>query len=333
MPLDLVVPDLLLAAGAPPRLAAARLRHAEKWLARAEHALDPAAGTLAWLAAVHGLAEPAPYAAVALAGEGRDAAGDWLRADPVHLRIDQDSVILHDASVLDLAREESDALAATLRGHFARDALTLDAVAPQRWYVRVPEGELPVTVPLDRANGHNVFGRLPKGGHRVNWPALLTEAQMLLAEHAANAAREPAKPAANGVWFWGEGAALASVERRYAIVHAREPFALGLARLSGAEAREPPAAIADVDLVRAGESALVLLDALTAPLHRGDEDAWIAAAEALDERWFAGLEKAVERFGAVRLVLPLGERVRIATLTPSARWRWYRPRKPLAAHA
>jgi hypothetical protein len=333
MPLDLVVPDLLLPAGAPARLAAARLPHAERWLARAELATEPAAGALAWLAAAHGLAEPAPYAAIALAGEGRDAAGEWLRADPVHLRVDQDAVILHDASVLDLAREEADALAAALRGHFARDGLVLDAAAPQRWYVRVPEGERPVTVPLQRANGHNVFGLLPRGSGRINWPALLTEAQMLLGPHDVNAAREPARPAANGVWFWGEGTLPAAVARRYALVHTREPFALGLARLTGAEARQPPASLADVDLVRAGESALAVLDTLTAPLNRGDEDAWLAAAAALDERWFASLEKAIARFDAVRLVLPAGDRVRVATLTASARWRWFHRRKLVAAYA
>ena len=333
MPLDLVIPDLLLAAGATARLAAARLPHAEKWLARAEIATEPGAGTLAWLAATHGLTEPAPYAAVALAGEGREAAGAWLRADPVHLRIDQDSVVLHDAAVLDLAREEAEALAGALREHFASDGLALEVVAPQRWYVRVPEGELPTTVPLERAAGHNVFGLLPRGAGRNNWPALLTEAQMLLAQHPVNEAREPAKPAVNGVWFWGEGRLPEGVARRHALVYAREPFALGLARLTGAEARDPPASIAEVDLVRPGESALVVLDGLVATLRRGDEDAWLAAAQALDERWFAGIEKAVARFGSVRIVLPAGEHVRVATVMPSARWRWFRARKPLAAHA
>ncbi len=160
----------------------------------------------------------------------------------------------------------------------------------------------PRTVPLERAAGRNVFGLLPHGAGRINWPALLTEAQMLLAESDVNTAREPAKPSANGVWFWGEGQLPERIARRYALVCAREPFALGLARLTGAEAREPPASLADVDLVRAGDSALVVLDALVAPLRRGDEDGWVAAAEALDERWFAKLEhgdRAV-RIGAPR---------------------------------
>lgn len=333
MPLDILVPDLLLPAGAPERLVAARLPHAEKWLARADMATVPAAGALAWLAAAHGLAEPAPYAAVALAGEGRDAAGAWLRADPVHLRVDQDSVVLHDAAVLGLAREEADALAARLRAHFARDGLALEVLAPARWYLRVSPADLPATTPLERANGHNVFGLLPRGTGRINWPALLTEVQMLLAEHAVDGAREPGQAAVNGVWFWGEGTLPDGLARRYALVCTREPFALGLARITGAEMREPPASMAEVDLVRAGDSALVTLDALTAPLHRGDEEGWLAAAHDLDERWFAGIEKAVERFGAVRLVLPAGDRVRIATLTPSVRWRWLRTRRPLASHA
>ena len=333
MSLDLLIPGLLLPPGAPPRLSEARLPHAEKWLARASVETMPAAGALAWLARAHGLPEPPPYAAVARAGEGREAAGGWLRADPVHLRVDQDAVVLHDAAVLELARDEATQLADALREHFARDGLELDAAAPQRWYVRVPDGELPSTVPLERAAGHNVFGMLPRGTGRINWPAVLTETQMLLAGHEVNARREAAGPVANSVWFWGEGVLPAAIDRRYALVHANEPFALGLARLSGAEARALPASLADVDLVREGESVLVVHDALAAPLHRADEAAWLEAAAALEERWFQRLDRAVERFGAVRLVLPAGDRVRIDTLTPSSRWRWFLRRKPLAAHA
>jgi hypothetical protein len=105
--------------------------------------------------------------------------------------------------------------------------------------------------------------------------------------------------------------------------------ARGLARLSGAALGDVPASIADLDLVSASDSMLVVLDDLNAPLHRADGEAWKAAAENLDERWFRGLGGAIERFDRVRVVMPGENATRIATLTPAARRRWYRGRKPL----
>jgi hypothetical protein len=333
MPLDLVIPHLLLPADAPPRLRQARLAFLEKWLARADLASQAADGSLAWIANAYGLAAPAPYGAIALEGEGLGADGHWLRADPVHLRVAEDGVILHDAAILDVTRAEAESLVATLQAHFAGDGLELRAAAPDRWYLRVPPGELPVTVPLEKAFGRNVFGLLPKGTGRINWPSALTEAQMVMGPHGVNERREGAQPAINSVWLWGEGSRPAAVERRYALVYANETFTRGLGRLSQAEVRPLPQAIAEIDLVREGDSTLVMLDILAKPLHRADEGAWLAAAEALEQKWFLDLGDAIARFGAVRLILPAEGRTRIATLTPSVKWRWFRPRKPLIAHA
>jgi hypothetical protein len=97
--------------------------------------------------------------------------------------------------------------------------------------------------------------------------------------------------------------------------------------------RPLPKGLDELDLVREGASALAVIDSLTAPLHRGDEDAWIAEAEALEANWFAKLADAIARFDSVRLILPCESGTRIAHLSAAARWRLFRPRKPLAAHA
>ncbi|HEX6635057.1 MAG TPA: hypothetical protein VF038_13885 [Usitatibacter sp.] len=334
MPLDLLVPDLLPPPDAPEALREARLPALERWLVRADLERSNAVGAERWLAERFGLASPAPYAAIALAGEEAPRPGAWLRADPVHLRIERDSVVVHDASVLDLDRDEARALAASLQAHFAADGLRFHAPAADRWYVEVPEGELPSTVALEDVRGRDAFGRLPQGGGRINWHSAITEAQMVLASHAVNARREETgMPAVNGVWFWGEGRTPDPLEARYALVKAAGPFARGLARLSGAEVQAPPASLEDVDLVPEGRSALVVLDDLVAPLHRVDLAAWKRAADALDERWFQDLGRAIERFGSVRLVLPRANDTLVAHLGPAARRRWLRRRKPLASHA
>jgi len=335
MPLDLLVPDLLPPPDAPAAMREARLRSLERWLARADLERSPAVGAAGWLAERFELPQPPPYAAVALAGESAEhPAGEWLRADPVHLRIEGDSVVVLDPSVLGLEREEADALVASLQRHFAADGLRFHAADRERWYVRVPEGERPTTVALEAVRGRDAFGRLPSGGGAIRWRSAITEAQMVLSAHEVNARREEqGRPAANSVWFWGEGATPERVDRPYALVLAHDTFARGLARLSGAELQAPPASLEQVDLVAESSAALVVLDEPAAALRRVDLDAWAKAAARLDEDWFYGLGKAIDRFGGVRLVLPRANDTLVANLGASARRRWLRRSRPLASHA
>ena len=309
MPLDLLVPDLLPSSDAPPAL--------EKWLARADCVRNAGGGAARALASLFGVGEPAPYAALSLAGEPSApayAGSTWLRADPVHLRVDHDYLRLHDASALEVTREEADALVASLQAHFAGDGLEFRAVAPERWYVRVPEGALPRTTPLADAIGRDVFGMLPAAGGPINWRSAITEAQMMMGAHEVNARREAAgQPAINSVWFWGEGTAPATIERRFARVHANDVIARGLGALSGAELRPAPAKLAEVETTTG--AVLVVPDA---PAARFDAD------------WFAPLGEAIGKFGTVRLILPTGNETVVATLTPASRWRWFRGRRSLA---
>lgn len=334
MPLDLIVPDLLPAAAAPEGMRTLRLPWVERWLARADAQRLAHRGLHSWLARAFGLPDPPPVAAVTLAGEGALPEGNWLRADPVHLRVGQDAVALHDASILDVTREEAAQLVSALQSLFAPDGLEFIAPAPSRWYVRVPAGEVPVTTPLAEALGRNVFGLLPKGTGRINWPAAITEAQMVMSAHPVNVSREVAgRPAINSVWFWGEGATPAHLQSAYAFVRADDAFARGLAKLAGVHTLPTPRGFAQVDAVRGDEWVLVVDDSLSRALHKNGDEGWMRAAQELDELWFAGMDEAVHRFDGVRIVLPGPRDTLVSTISARARWRWLRTRKPLAAHA
>jgi hypothetical protein len=334
VPLDVVVPDLLLPPQAPETLRDLRLPHLERWIARGRAQRIAIQGSAPWLAARFGIEGAIPVAAVTLAADAEPRPGAWLRADPVHLQVQTDAVALHDASVLDIHRDEATALVAALRAHFAADGLEFVAPQASRWYVRVPEGELPRTTPLEAALGRNVFGLLPRGEGRINWASAITETQMLFSEHPVNVAREASgKTPINSVWFWGEGAAPDRLARRYESVYANDAFARGLGTLSGARVAESPATADHVDLADEHESVLVVLDGLTAPLHRGDADEWIAAGQRLDEAWFGRMPALLQRFDTVNIVLTGHHEARVATLDASSRWRWFRPRTPLNAHA
>lgn len=332
MPLTLLVPDLLPPADAPGEMRALRLPQLEKWLARAD-ARREAGGGSAWLLRQWGLGADAPVAALTLAADGGPREGDWMRADPVHQRLDRNALVLHDASVLALTREETGSALAALNGFFARDGLEFVAPAVDRWYVRVPPGEAPRTVPLDEAVGRNPFGMLPGSGKRLAWPSLFSEAQMLLASLPFNAAREAeGRPALNGVWFWGAGALPAGLPRPFASVAAADPLARGLALASGCAVH----ALADAPAAphpHASVECLVVLDGLRAPLRRGDAGEWLAAARELERDWFSRIGEVLAAHGRVRVVLPAGRDSAVFDIAPGARWRLLRRAQPLASHA
>lgn len=330
--LTLLVPDLLPPIDASDAWRALRLPALEGWLARADAARAPCTGD-AWLLREWGCEADAPVAALTLVADAGPREGVWLRADPVHQRVEGHALVLHDASVLDLAPEEVDAALAALNGFFARDGLEFVAPVRERWYARIPAGEEPASVPLDEAVGRNPFGMVPKGGVKLAWPSLFSEAQMLLANLAFNAEREAAgRPALNGLWFWGAGPLPARLPQPYARVLARDPLARGLCMATGSTPAEPPARLASLAGDRAEET-LVVLDDLRVPLRRGDVAAWTQAARALDEAWFAALGDALHDVGHVRLVLPAARDTAVFDLRPAARWRFLRRARPLASHA
>lgn len=334
MPLDVLVPDLLLPADAPDALRAARLPALERWLARGDASRLPHRDATAALSAAFSLPGPPPLAAVTLAGDDRPQEGSWLRADPVHVRVEAASAMLRDPSILEVTREEANALVAALNGLFAEDGLVFQAPDPARWYVRVPDGEAPTTTPLDDALGRNAFALMPQGSARLRWPSILTEAQMLLASHPVNARREAdGRPAINSLWFWGEGATPASLPKPYAMILADAPFPKGLATLSGARHAEVPKGFAAIDAVRADESVLLALDTLVGPRRAGDADGWLRAAQALDTDWFAEMDRALPRFERITLLLPSGRDTLAVRITPQMRWRWLRRSRPLASRA
>jgi hypothetical protein len=322
--LDLVIPGLL-----PALNERIRLPRLERWLARADIAREPARNAEDWLAHAFGL-DAAPVAAVSLAVDEAPQPGHWLRADPVHARVERDTLVLHHAAALSITPDEARALVASLREHFAADGLEFHAPRPDRWYVRVPAGEVPVTTPLSEAIGQDVFGRLPRGTGRINWASAITEAQMMLSTHPVNVARESARrPPANALWFWGEGTLPKDLALTYKHVYGSDPFAAGLAHLSGASLAGLPASLAGVD---AGKRVLVVHDGARAALHAGDANAWLSAAQALDA-WLAPMGAALGRHGTVRIVLPAERDTCVCSVTRAARWRLFRRSRPLSTHA
>jgi hypothetical protein len=144
----------------------------------------------------------APIAPVSAAFDGLSA-GCWLRADPVHLNLQREQLLMAGVQV---SSEEAAALCASLNAHFAGQGMEFFAPHPQRWYVRLVELPRMSTTPFSQVIGGDVRRVLPAGADAAHWHQVFNEIQMLLHAHPLNEARETrGELPVNSVWFWGGG--------------------------------------------------------------------------------------------------------------------------------
>jgi hypothetical protein len=260
----------LLAAPPEPRRPALELLLAR---ARVEHS-DPQSAE-SWLGRAFGL-ERLPAGALT-AG----APGFWLRADPVHLRLLRERIVI--VPVSGLAPEHAAALVDTLNRHFA-GRHEFRAPHPDRWAMSSAPAAIDAP-PTRELAGEDLAARLPA----APWPALLNEIQMALHEHPANAGRELE---VNGVWLWGAGELPRAAAAPWRSVSAEDPLALGLARVARLAHRTPPAS--------AGEWLAEL------PADGRHLAAFDALHESLEAGWFAPLLAALRqgRIGMLTLHVP-----------------------------
>ena len=257
-----------------------------------------------WLQQAFGLEGRLAAGALSLAGAG-GAPGDavWARADPVHMQVMRDRVVLAPAGAFPLAREDADALCDAVNRHFA-GRVELRALDASRWCARL-DGEIDVG---DEPPGE-MAGR--EATQRAG-DVLLTEIQMLLHEHPVNVAREErGEPAVNSLWLWGAGRLPARAHGRWSSVTSEDPLALGLARNAGAAARALPAGAAQ--WLSPGEGRhLVVLD---------------GADPTLERDWFAPLAAALraERIGMLSLHVP-DAGLSFETVRGDLRRFWRRPK-------
>lgn len=337
---ELIVPGLL-----PPgeeaaaALAGLRLPALEMLLARSRRTTDEAQSLERWLAHAFGGDEDMelPAGALTLAASGGAAGeGAWLRADPAHLRLNRDELVLVPGTAFGVRPDEAEALAETLNRHFHGE-LTFYPISGERWCVRVegiPVAGLQTKTPAQVA-GKDINRHLPSGDGAMRWHGLLNEIQMLLHEHPVNEAREArGEPAVNSVWLWGAGTLPAEAAAPWQSVTADDPAALGYAKVAGLRHRPLPANATEL-LGRLPEDGrqLVVLDTLRLPFALGDFEGWRLRITELETRWFAPLQEALRsgRIGMLTVLVPDSTDLRAFESTRNdLRHFWRRP-KPLAA--
>ncbi|MGQ0510614.1 MAG: hypothetical protein ACT4P9_08360 [Betaproteobacteria bacterium] len=326
MHVEIVAPALLASQGGS--------RHSalELLLARGRRTHDDPLVLEGWLAREFGQGDaPLPAGALtALAGGLEPGEDSWLRADPVHLRLQRDSMMLVPAAGFDLSRAEADALADAVNRHFGA-SFSVHVVSPAAWALRAKgDAEIEGRSPLALA-GQDVNANLPAGTDAARWHSTLNEVQMLLHEHPVNEAREVPL---NSLWFWGAGRLPKEAAVHWQSMTADDPVALGLAKLAAMRHRALPAGAGEW-LERLPETGrhMVLLDQLAAASALRDDEAHAARLGAMEAGWFAPLLAALKsgRIGMVTVHMP-DAGLSVETVRGDLRRFWRRPR-PLAAYA
>ncbi|HET7670740.1 MAG TPA: hypothetical protein VFK84_10055 [Burkholderiales bacterium] len=323
---ELVVPRLFA------ERVAARLPGVEMLLARARCTSQESCSFEGWLQEAFGLGETRlPAGASTELGAGRDpGTGCWVRADPVHLRVMRERLIVVPGAALNLTPDDAQSLCEAINAHFG-ERLALRMVEPERWAARLAE-EMAVDAPspLEIAGRDVDLGR-PAGADAARSHKLMNEAQMVLHSHPVNEAREKQGLApVNSIWLWGAGRPPKLEGVPWQSVTARDPLVLGLARAAGVRHRPLPASAA-AWLERAPEEGrhLIALDMLRAPHALGLTGEYHDAMAGLERDWFAPLLQALRegRIGMVTIHVPdAGECASYETIRGDLRRFWRRPK-------
>lgn len=231
-----------------------------------------------------------PTAPLAALGAGFDPGEALvLRADPVTLIAGRDDVLLAGRAD-DLDAADAASMIATLNQHFATDGLEFHAPRPDAWFVTTRTAGAPsITTELTEVSGP-IHAHLPRGDHAKPWRQWMSEIQMLLHEHPANAAREAAGRApVTGIWLSGGGAEAGRRDPVAATVFAAAG-PLGDVARGLADAQSLPVDFAALPAV---DHAIVVLPAVTD----------VSAMSALVAAWIDPAVRSLERRALSSLAL------------------------------
>ena len=266
-----------------------------------------------------------PLAPITLEADG-GTAGEayWLRADPVHLRIMRDRIVLADSHSLELSRQEADELTASIGRHFGDD-LSPMPLLPQRWYVQFHQAPRLVTTPFSIAVGRDIDPLLPQGEDAMRFRTRLNELQMLLHEHPVNQAREArGELPVNSLWLWGGGTHPA-VPKTPVTVYAHDSEACAIGAFCKCPVHPLPTHWTAQLLVA---DAIIVLDGLTQAGQYGDAYGWREALREMEQNWFEPILSSLRKIDpqGLHLIDPVNGKA--LHLQANDAWKiWRRPQR------
>lgn len=330
----LVIPDLFLPGDfAAEVLAGLALPCLQKMLGRGQGEILEPVQLETLLCKIFGIPvlNDAPIAAVSAAFDGL-AAGCWLRADPVHLRLQRDQMLL--LPVTEINAEEAGQMCASLNEHFAGQGMEFFAPHPQRWYVRLDALPAIRTLPVAQLIGRDVRRALPTGEDAPRWHQLINEMQMLLHAHPLNENRaERGILEINSLSLWGAGDS-SSLRLEQVCDHASSDDLLVemLARAAGIPFSAWSGQWQDANI---DGRQLLVWTGLRSALQNGDLATWRNAIQDFESGYAQPLWQALRdgKIAQLRLDILSAEGVRRVILTRGDAWSFWRRTRCLAEYS
>lgn len=318
----------------------------ETLLSKCSVTKDKSEGIEAWLCRAFGATKQQdwPVAPITLQADIRESKeaikagnGYWIRADPVHLRLERDHILLADSCVFRISMEEAEQFTGLLNQHFdGNQGVNFFPLRPDRWYLCLPELTLPHTHLLSEVVNRDIQNKLPFGVNNAFWRNLLNEIQMLLHEHPLNQLREGrGEFAINSIWFWGGGTLPESLASPYTNAWSNDILAVSLALACNIDhAALPTDATAWEASARTGNH-LIVLDDLQGKAQYGDAYGWRESIKEMEQRWFDPLWRMLRRgqFDKITLTVPGESNSKSFTATRSDSRKFWRRPKPLFTYA
>jgi len=285
---------------------------------------EPALGAIGWMCTNFGIERQRDWPAGAILAQANGeklASMFWICAQPVHLAVNRDELVLQPPAHLHLPEEQARALFSAVDAHCAVRGLQTKYIEAGLWCIGTDHGQDLVTTEMQFVEGRSVDHALPSGRDARWWQRLIVELQMLLHEHPVNTARENhGEVAVNSLWLWG-GGRMQALHHHFDRMCVRHPLLRAGALLSHARLVETPCNLED--LIDADQSLVELEMAadtdIAACLSRLESD-WMAPA------WEALGEGQLDEFN---MVFALPEGIVKCRCDRGARRRFWKRRKTL----
>jgi hypothetical protein len=330
----LVIPDLFLPKDFAAEVCAdLRLPALESLLGKGRSEILKPVALEDMLCEIFGMSsnENAPIAAVSALFDGLGA-GYWLRADPVHLRLQRDQMLLLAHS--GISAEEAGKMCASLNEHFAGQGMEFFAPHPQRWYVRLDSLPDIRTRPISQVIGGDVRRALPTGADAARWHQIFNEIQMLLFAHPFNESRdERGELTINSVWLWGTGHSDGvSPQKNCGSASSDEVLVEMLAAAAGVPFSAWTGQWQEAE--NDGRQLLVWTG-LRSALQSGDLADWRNALQDFESRYAQPLWQALRdgKIAQLQLDILSGDGVRRVMLTRGDAWSFWRRARRLAEYS
>jgi len=264
---------------------------------------------------------------------GHPPPGYCLAADPVHLEVGREQIIMGRHLGMNIASNESKSLQALLEADITRHGTRLEITRPDHWYLHLdqtPDARFATGEGLD---GRGIRDHMPSGTDAGPWRTLISDAQILLHDCSVNKARAAqGKATINSLWLWGGGSLPSDINvwRYWTSVASDDPVVRGLARLTGCPDVSPlPPNLETCALKWAGNGpTLIVINSAANHLLPPDPEAWRQGLFTLDEHWFQPALQALsdKRLKQLTLIPFNGQRYR---LTRALLRRWWKRKRPL----